>query len=152
MWSEPVRSDCRVNGITLVTQLLEEGAILMEELPKSPLHVLIVEDDAMLLMSLGEWFRDQGFDVVEAGSGEEALDEVLNGNEFDALFTDIQLGGTVNGWDIADLCRSRWPQIAVIYASGDTGGFPRPVEDGKYFGKPYDPAEITDACRELCSH
>lgn len=116
------------------------------------LHVLIVEDDAILLLSLCDCFRDEGYHVVEADSGEQALDEISNGNTFDAVVTDIQLGGRANGWDVADACRQKWPEIAVLYASGDTASMPRPVEDSRYFNKPYDPGEITDACRELCRH
>jgi CheY-like chemotaxis protein len=82
----------------------------MNPLQEEHLHVLIVEDDAMLLMDLGECFREEGFDVVEAASGEAALDEVANGNSFNAVVTDIQLGGSINGWDVADACRSRWPE------------------------------------------
>ncbi|BCH19689.1 response regulator [Mesorhizobium sp. L-2-11] len=123
----------------------------MKSLPDDNLHVLIVEDDAILLLSLGDCFRDEGFDVVEAGSGEQALDEIANGNRLDAVCTDIQLGGSVTGWDVADACRQRWPEIAVLYASGDIASMPRPVEDSRYFSKPYNPAELTEACRELCT-
>lgn len=123
----------------------------MNSLQQEQLHVLIVEDDAILLLSLGDWFRDQGFDVVEAGNGEQALDEIANGNRFDAVLTDIQLGGSANGWDVADACRQRWPEIAVLYASGDTASMPRPVENSRYFAKPYDPPEVADACRQLCA-
>ena len=34
------------------------------------------------------------------------------------MFTDIQLGGQLNGWDVAEAFRRAYPQIRVIYTSG----------------------------------
>jgi hypothetical protein len=38
--------------------------------------------------------------------------------QLDVLFTDIRLGGALNGWDVAEIFRDRFPNIRVIYASG----------------------------------
>src|SRR5262245_31707015 len=52
--------------------------------------------------------------------GEEAV-SLIDGKDqqLDVLFTDIRLGGELNGWDIAEIFRKHRPHIRVLYASGD---------------------------------
>lgn len=45
--------------------------------------------------------REAGYTVVEAPSGEEAIALCKSGMTIDVLFTDISLGGTATGWDVA---------------------------------------------------
>jgi two-component system, response regulator PdtaR len=117
--------------------------------PARPL-VLIVEDEAILLLEAAAHLREDGFDVVEAGSGEQALVELSNGYSFDAVFTDINLGGELTGWDVANACRRKWPHIAVVYTSGQGADLSRQVEESLFFGKPYELEKIGAACRTLC--
>jgi hypothetical protein len=76
----------------------------------------IVEDDAMLLSSLSDCFRD-----------EQALYEI-SCCKFDAVVTDIRLGGKFPGG-----CRGRLPRKVARDSSclipRDTAGMLRPVED-----------------------
>ena len=63
---------------------------------------------------------DEGYLVLEASSGEEAIAilRATNPPAISVVFTDIQLGGWVTGWDVADAFREAHPEIPLIYTSG----------------------------------
>ena len=88
--------------------------------------------------------REQGYDVFEAGTGEEAI-ALLSAEHppwINTLFTDIQLGGKLSGWDVAETFREANPEIQVIYASGRYDGGERRVSGSTFFTKPYRPGDI----------
>jgi hypothetical protein len=62
------------------------------------------------------------------------------------LFTDIRLGGALNGWDVAEIFRDRFPNIRVVYASGYSIQPRRDVEGSEFSAKPYLVDEILHAC------
>src|SRR5579862_7438016 len=67
---------------------------------------------------ISEFLRDSGFDVVEAGSADEALKVFESGTEIDLLFSDIRMPGTMDGCDLARRIRDDWPDTRVILISG----------------------------------
>ncbi|UXH77353.1 response regulator [Roseateles amylovorans] len=67
--------------------LPEQGASLL-----GPKRVLLVDDSPNILAELGAALRDDGFDVVPARSGEQAL-ELLSVQAVDAVLMDVQMPG-----------------------------------------------------------
>jgi hypothetical protein len=63
-----------------------------------------LEDDKLLRNVTVDGLEDEGFEVIEAATGEEALDRCRE-RIADTLLTDIMLPGKINGWDIAEHCR-----------------------------------------------
>ena len=118
---------------------------------RHPLPLVLVIDDEWLIRSdIVEAFSGDGWLVVEAGSGEEAL-RLLDDRRLDALFTDIQLKGALTGWDVADALRERWPDLAVIYTSGNAADRTRRVDGSRFFDKPYNSAEVVRETNELAA-
>jgi hypothetical protein len=64
--------------------------------------ILVVEDDYPLQGVVEDFLRQGGFETHILSSGEEALtlfrDKVA---EYKALVTDVNLKGTLNGWEVA---------------------------------------------------
>jgi len=89
--------------------------------------------------------------VIEAESGEAAVTLLKQRNGFDVVFTDIRLGGVVNGWDVGETSRDTHPDIPVIYASAAIVSPAREVPGSVFFNKPYDPEKVLDTCRTLCA-
>lgn len=116
--------------------------------PDSP-TVLLVEDEALLRIVIGDELRDAGFEVIEAGDGGEALRFLADGVRVDLLFTDIRMPGEASGWDVAERARKLRPDIPVIYATGYSEDPLRIVPGGKFFKKPYAVHAIIEAAREL---
>ena len=111
-----------------------------------PGTVLIVEDEALVRFEIAGALRDDGWTVLEAGPGEDANALIVNGH-IDVLFADIQLASRLSGWDVAQAFRECRPDGTVLYASGNTIDRSRQVGNSRFFGKPYEPAEIVQACR-----
>ena len=112
------------------------------------MRVLVVEDDVLVRAFAVAVLEEEGFDVLEAETGEEGL-ERCHDDQPDVLFTDIRLPGQVNGWDIAELCRQRHPDLPVIYATGFSDVSARPVPGSVLFQKPYRAEQLVSTIRGL---
>ena len=113
------------------------------------LVILCVEDNALLLYSIAHALRREGWLVLEARTGKEAIAHLDAAKRVDVVFTDIQLAGPLSGWDVADACRSSRHDMPVIYTSGNAADRRRAVVDSRFFDKPYDPAVVLRTCAQL---
>ena len=114
------------------------------------MRILLVEDDAPIREAVLDVLVDEGFEVVAAETGEQALERCRD-EPLDVLFTDVRLPGKVSGWDVAEMCREENPRLPVIYATGGFHAPSRVVPGGILFHKPYQPEEIIGAIRRLTS-
>ncbi len=115
---------------------------------RKALNVLVVEDDPLVRVVSVEALLDAGFEVSVATTGEEAL-SLCAERTADILLTDIQLPGRISGWDIAERCRDRDPQLPVIYVTGHSYTKPRPVPGGLLIPKPYHPDHLVGIVEKL---
>ena len=74
------------------------------------MRILMVEDDPRIREIVVEALREEGYNVIHASSGEEAL-ACCRQWVADVLVTDIKLPGQMDGWQIAERCRERHPVI-----------------------------------------
>src|ERR1700758_1609866 len=85
-----------------------------------PLHVLVVEDEFLLREDIAAYLRDCGCAVYEAATAEEAIVMCRTvGLRLHVLFTDINLNGAAEGWQVAEAFRAARPTIGVLYTSGN---------------------------------
>ncbi|WP_370161484.1 hybrid sensor histidine kinase/response regulator [Limimaricola soesokkakensis] len=82
----------------------------------TPLTVLAVDDDALVLMNTVIMLEDLGYEVIEASSGAEALAR-LDEHEVDLLLTDHAMP-QMSGAELTDAVRERHPGLQVILATG----------------------------------
>lgn len=100
--------------------------------------VLVVEDEALIRMTVVEALEDAGFDVVEAASADEAV-RLIERHDIGFLFTDIQMPGKLDGVDLAHAVAARFPQARIVVASGRlTGGDVVLPSKATFLAKPYD--------------
>jgi CheY-like chemotaxis protein len=114
-----------------------------------PHRVLVVEDDPLVRDIVGMIFDDLGWQVIEATTGEEALQLLKRRAEPDLLFTDIRMPGKVDGWTLAEEARRGEPDLPVIYVSGYSDVEAREVPKSIFLQKPCRTAAIYDALRRL---
>ncbi len=121
-----------------------------------PLHeskriwtILIVEDEFFLRDMVAAYLRECGWNVLEAASGEDALVHLDEAPDIDVVFTDLRLGGTLNGWDVGEAFRQKLPELPVIYTTARAIEPQRPVDGSLFFDKPYAPEQIRTACEHL---
>ncbi|MGK2912262.1 MAG: response regulator [Sphingobium sp.] len=106
--------------------------------------IVLVEDDDLIRANTQEILRELGHSVIDARDGEAAL-QALNDNSADILITDIGLPG-ISGTELARQTRERWPDIAVIFATGDESASSLSgLDDAIGLGKPYTPRMLADA-------
>src|SRR5687767_14453015 len=79
-------------------------------------HVLFVDDEAALRALMAERLRDRGYEVVEAESGEKALD-LLEQFAFDIVITDLRMPG-IDGGRVIEAAVGRYPGIVGIVITG----------------------------------
>lgn len=114
------------------------------------MRVLVVEDDPLVREMAVEALRDAGFGVVEAASGEEALERAKTAP--DAAVLDIQLPGRLDGWEVGERLRQMRPDIPVVYATGRVSDVARRVPGSRYLSKPYSPRDVIVAiCEQVCA-
>lgn len=115
-------------------------------------NILVVEDDPLIQILVGDALGDGGFDAVMATSGEEALTE-LQGRKgkYRALVTDINLGKKMDGWEVAHHAREIEPDFPVIYMSGAAAAdwTSKGVPNSIMLAKPFAPAQLLTAVSNL---
>ena len=67
----------------------------------------------------------------------------------DVLFTDINLGGSVSGWAVAERFRMDRPDGVVLYTSANSVDPKRCCPDSVFVSKPYLHGDILSACERL---
>jgi DNA-binding NtrC family response regulator len=85
--------------------------------------ILLVDDDRLVLESLGDWLTAQGYTVATASGVERAI-EIIEKEKLQLILTDIRLG-TRSGLELLSMSRRLSPPTPVILMSGyatlDTG-------------------------------
>jgi two-component system response regulator AtoC len=79
-------------------------------------HLLFVDDEPALRRLTAERLGEHGFDVVEAETGEHAM-ELLDRFAFDLIITDLRLPG-IDGTRVIGAARERYPAIVAIVVTG----------------------------------
>jgi CheY-like chemotaxis protein len=100
-------------------------------------RVLLVEDEADLRRMAVQTLVSIGLEVVDTGTGEEALEIFTAGPEFDVLASDVILPH-MSGFQLAAEIRKIQPDLPVVYMTGYTGDgeMPDDAED-PIIRKPY---------------
>lgn len=114
--------------------------------------VLVVEDEILIRMNTVDIFEELGFDVVEAGSADEAIIILESRNDIRVLFTDIDMPGSMDGLKLASAVADRWPPIRVIVTSGHVRvRIDEMPSTGVFMGKPYTAKQIRSELSEFCA-
>jgi DNA-binding NtrC family response regulator len=74
--------------------------------------ILVVEDEEALRMTISANLELEGFEVVEAASGPEAIARI-DERRFDIVLTDIRMPG-MDGVELFDEIRRRQPDVPVV--------------------------------------
>lgn len=83
--------------------------------------ILIVEDEALILLALVDVFEEAGFLVLEASDGSEAMGLIDSyASKIDVLLTDIRLGTGPDGWDVARHARSQLAKLPIVFVSANS--------------------------------
>jgi two-component system alkaline phosphatase synthesis response regulator PhoP len=79
-------------------------------------HVLVVDDEGAIRYSVSKTLQRVGYNVTEAASGEEALDNMKK-QHFDVVLTDIRMPG-LTGVELLKRIKEQAPDAIVILMTG----------------------------------
>ena len=80
--------------------------------------VMVVDDEPSVRALMVEVLSDQGYDVLEAGTGAAALEIMQTSQAIDVLVSDVGLPGGMNGRQLADAARVLRPELKVLFVTG----------------------------------
>ena len=79
--------------------------------------ILLVEDEAMVRAVAERALTRQGYQVLTANNGEEALELIEEGTEFDLLISDVVMP-QMDGPTLVRTARAKYPDLKVLFMSG----------------------------------
>ena len=109
--------------------------------------VLVVEDEFFLRYVTAEYLEDCGFSVLQAANADEAVDLLQSNRDVGAVFSDIQMPGSMNGLGLARWITETLPGVKVLLTSGQV--LPAAAQDWTLLAKPYDMSEVERRLREM---
>jgi CheY-like chemotaxis protein len=116
--------------------------------PPHPPTILVVEDDALVRLVTVEFLEDSGFKVVETGNAAEAIDVLTTDGPIDAVFSDVQMPGDMDGLELARWISREKPEVKVLLTSGKVPDQPgQPV-----VAKPYDMEAVARRLKAMVQH
>jgi two-component system, cell cycle response regulator CpdR len=103
---------------------------------------LVVEDDPVQRETIVTLLQESDMDVIQCESG-EAAEMVLEhvGGCLTTLLTDVNLAGSMDGIELAQIAHDRYPELRIVVISAN----PRVsrLPDGTQFiAKPWSPLEL----------
>lgn len=115
-------------------------------------HLLLAEDEALILMAMEDALLEGGYTVICATNGAEAM--ALLEDQYQHLsgvITDIKLGEGPDGWAVARRARELKPDIPVVYGTGDSADewTVHGVPNSLVLQKPFTAAQLVTAVSTL---
>ncbi len=108
--------DERHYGLTEIKErILEHLAVKILVAHKKP-RILVVDDEQIVLKNLDHAFRKDGYAVMTAGSGAEAVKK-LDDFDFDIVITDLKMEG-ISGLDVMEKAKHKYADTQVIMMTG----------------------------------
>jgi PAS domain S-box-containing protein len=122
--------------------------------------ILVIEDDIGVRAVTVGMLTKLGYRVIEAGTGQEAIDiyrdASCDNNEFDLIFSDVFLPGGITGPQAVHEIKQLSPNIPVLFTSGYSADQVSESDllddDVQMIAKPFELADLARKLRECLEH
>lgn len=116
--------------------------------------VLVVEDEAMIRMTLVCELEDAGFVVIGAKNADVAMAIITDRSDIVVVVTDVRMPGSVDGFGLAAWMREHAASVPIVITSGlaelpDIAAINPAI--ARIVAKPYRSQEVAAWVRELSS-
>jgi PAS domain S-box-containing protein len=115
--------------------------------------ILVVEDNDAVRASAVELLREEGYQVLTAANGDQAMQMLLEGAAVELIFTDVVMPGLIKSADLAAWAKVQNPPVAVLFTSGHTRDIisrnHQLSPDTHLLSKPYGPESLTRMVRTV---
>lgn len=117
-----------------------------------PVQVLVVDDDASARAAFQRVLEREGYSVIAAADGSEALQLLRRTHvPVDLLVTDVQMPGMLGDALVMEV-RQAWPELPVLFISGEPSFAGLPQAAGgrsQFLLKPFGPDELAQSVAAL---
>ena len=121
----------------------------MSTAPPQPL-VILVEEETHEREFITEHLGAGGYETIGVDTSDEALSLLESRSDARAIITDAHVPGQIDGWELAQEVRQRWPDLAVVLMSGHSDPSSGPIPDGAEFvSKPYLPEHLLPTLQRM---
>lgn len=115
-------------------------------------QVLLVEDEPLVSDVVQDALEEEGFTVTTARTDTEAYRRLeQEARSFAALVTDINLGCSTTGFEVASRARELNPTIRVVYMTGLPSNIYAAEVEALMFPKPFDAGELARQLKSVTS-
>jgi len=114
-------------------------------------RILVVEDEALIMMATLDMLRQLGYQAIPARSAEAAIALYERGEPVDVLLTDVNLPD-MDGQKLAAELRRRDPGLPVVFATGYRLTVAEAIAAGgpvAVLNKPFHDGELATALRNV---
>ena len=109
--------------------------------------MLVVEDDFLVRAVAVAHLQERGFSIVEAQTADEATAILENDRRIVAVFSDVQMPGSMDGIALAQWLTRTCPSVKVLLTSGRMA--PDRSTGFNFLAKPYTVEELERELRNL---
>jgi PAS domain S-box-containing protein len=119
------------------------------ETPRGKEVILVVDDEAALLDVVCSTLESLGYKAVGALNANEALAKLAQHPEISLVFTDVVMPGGLNGYELAEQIRLRYPALHILLTSGfSRAQASQEPSNLRVLKKPYTRAELAVCIRQ----
>lgn len=80
--------------------------------------VLVVEDEPLVRALAVDVLEEAGFEVIEAPTADYALIVLERRSDISVIFTDVEMPGRLNGFELARIVQDHHQRVRIIVGSG----------------------------------
>ncbi|HUQ49701.1 MAG TPA: response regulator [Terriglobales bacterium] len=80
-------------------------------------RILIVDDEASVLITYKMILEQQGYEVVAAATSKEGI-AAIEKQQFDLILCDFSLEQQHSGFEVISAARQRWPEVPSVLLTG----------------------------------
>jgi CheY-like chemotaxis protein len=118
----------------------------------NPAAVLVIDDDADIRDLLSQFFEVEGFQVLSARNGLEAIEQLRGGRRASVILLDLMMP-VMNGWQFRhqqklDPSMAAIPVVVISAVVADHNV--APIDADAYMRKPLDLDRLLTTVRTLC--
>ena len=109
------------------------------------LKVLMVDDESRMRKLVSDFLTRKGYEVIEAGDGEEAIDKFYEDKDIALIILDVMMP-KMNGWDACkEIRKNSNVPIIMLTAKSDEASELNGFDCGadEYISKPFSPKILT---------